>query len=153
MLNYGKITYIDKLEAFIFMTNKTHRKIAREMAVIGIYQYLLVHNTYDDIVGFLKEDKTLYENPESLTFSEWLVQKTLEHEKSYVQLLSNYLKKDWTFDRLSVMERAILLIATCELLESELPKTIVINEAVVLAKRFCDDDSYKFINGILSRII
>ena len=104
------------------------------MAVIGIYQYLTVYNTYDDIVGFLKEDKTLYENPESLTFSEWLVQKTLEHEKSYVQLLSNYLKKDWTFDRLSVMERAILLIATCELLESELPKTIVINEAVVLTK-------------------
>lgn len=135
------------------MANKTRRQIAREMAVIGIYQYLLVHNTYDDIVGFLKEDKTLYENPESLTFSEWLVQKTLEHEESYVQLLSKHLKKDWTFDRLSVMERAILLVATCELLESELPKTIVINEAVILAKRFCDDDSYKFVNGILSQII
>ena len=52
-----------------------------------------------------------------------------------------------------VMERAILLIATCELLESELPKTIVINEAVINAKKFCDDDSYKFINGVLSQVI
>ena len=63
------------------------------------------------------------------------------------------MKKGWTFTRLSVMERAILLIATCELLESELPKTIVINEAVINAKKFCDDDSYKFINGVLSQVI
>ena len=51
------------------------------------------------------------------------------------------------------MEKAILLIATCELLESELPKKIIINEAVINAKAFCDDDSYKFINGVLGKII
>ena len=68
------------------------------------------------------------------------------------KLLEKHLKKGWTFERLSVMERAILLIAACELLESDLPKTIVINEAVVNAKKFCDDESYKFINGILGHI-
>ena len=134
------------------MAKKTHRQIAREMAIIGIYQYLLVENTYDDIIGFIKEDKALEEYPEALSFSEWLVAKTLENEQSYVTLLSKYLKKNWTFERLSYMERAILLVATCELLESELPKTIVINEAVINAKRFCDEDSYKFINGILTQI-
>lgn len=52
-----------------------------------------------------------------------------------------------------MMEKAILMIAACELLESDLPKTIVINEAVLNAKKFCDDDSYKFINGVLGQII
>lgn len=131
---------------------KTRRQIAREQATIGIYQHLLVQSSYDDIITFLKEDQTLIDNPESMLFSEWLVEKTIANEESYIQLLSKYLKKGWTFNRLSVMERAILLIATCELLESELPKTIVINEAILNAKKFCDDDSYKFINGILSQI-
>ena len=51
------------------------------------------------------------------------------------------------------MEQAILLIATCEVLESELDEKIIINEAVINAKEFCDEDSYKFINGVLHKII
>ena len=77
----------------------------------------------------------------------------MKNQESYEKLLNKFLKKGWTFDRLGVMERAILLIATCELLESDLPKKIIINEAVINAKEFCDDDSYKFINGVLSQVI
>ena len=82
-----------------------------------------------------------------------LVATTLANKDSYQKLLEKFLKKGWTFERLGHMEKAILLIATCELLESDLPKTIVINEAVNNAKIFCDDDSYKFINGVLSKIV
>ena len=112
---------------------KTHRKTAREIATICIYQNLLVGASLDDMHTYISET-------------------TLQNKASYQQLLERYLKKGWTFERLSVMERAILFIATCELLESDLPKTIVVNEAVVNAKKFCDDDSYKFINGILGNV-
>lgn len=132
---------------------KTRRQIAREKATIGVYQNLLVNSSLDDIVAFLNENETLKESEESMAFSRWLVETTLKNKESYEKLLSQYLKKGWTFQRLSVMERAILLIATCELLESDLPKKIVINEAVINAKDFCDDDSYKFINGVLSQVI
>lgn len=132
---------------------KTRRQIAREKATIGIYQNILVGSTYEDIFNFLNEDKTLKESEESMSFSCWLVETTLKNKDSYIKLLNGYLKKGWSFNRLSVMERAILLIATCELLESDLPKTIVINEAIINAKAFCDDDSYKFINGVLSQVI
>lgn len=132
---------------------KTHRKLAREIATIGVYQNLLVGASLDDIYAFLSENEKLSQSEESMTFAKWLVDTTISHKESYQQLIEKYLKKGWTFERLGVMEKAIMLIATCELLESDLPKTIVINEAVVNAKKFCDDDSYKYINGVLGHII
>ena len=51
------------------------------------------------------------------------------------------------------MEAAILLVSTSELLDSDLDKSIVINEAVINAKEYCDEDSYKFINGVLNDIV
>ena len=131
---------------------KTHRKIAREIATNGIYQNLLVDAPLDDIFSYISENEKLAESEDSMNFAKWLIETTLSNKESYQELLEKHLKKGWSFERLSVMERAILLIATCELLESDLPKTIVINEAVVNAKKFCDDDSYKFINGILGHV-
>ena len=131
---------------------KTHRKIAREQATICIYQNLLVGTSLDEMRTYISENEKLSTSEDSLKFALWLVETTLQNKESYQKLLEKHLKKGWTFERLSVMERAILLIAACELLESDLPKTIVINEAVVYAKKFCDDESYKFINGILGHI-
>ena len=131
---------------------KTHRKTAREIATICIYQNLLVDAPLDDIFSYISENEKLAESEDSMNFAKWLIETTLSNKESYQELLEKHLKKGWSFERLSVMERAILLIATCELLESDLPKTIVINEAVVNAKKFCDDDSYKFINGILGHV-
>jgi len=132
---------------------KTRRQIAREKATIGIYQHLLVESSLEDIKIFLKEDETLSNSEESMNFSIWLIETVLKNQKSYQLLLEKFLKKGWTFERLGIMERAILLIATCEMLESDLPKNIVINEAILNTKKFCDEDSYKFINGVLSKIV
>ena len=132
---------------------KTRRQIAREKATIGVYQNLLVDSSLEDILTFLSEEKTLTKSEETMAFSRWLVETTLQNKESYQTLIGKHLKKGWKFERLSMMEKAILMIAACELLESDLPKTIVINEAVLNAKKFCDDDSYKFINGVLGQII
>ncbi|MFR1171835.1 MAG: transcription antitermination factor NusB, partial [Coprobacillus cateniformis] len=122
-------------------------------ATIGVYQNLLVDSSLEDILTFLSEEKTLTKSEETMAFSRWLVETTLQNKESYQTLIEKHLKKGWKFERLSMMEKAILMIAACELLESDLPKTIVINEAVLNAKKFCDDDSYKFINGVLGQII
>ncbi len=132
---------------------KSFRKLAREKATIGIYQHLLVGSDMEEIETFLNHDETLASNQKSIEFSLWLVKTTLNSMESYSQLLSKYLKAGWTFDRLSPMERAILLIAACEILEHDTPGTVVINEAVENAKKFCDEKSYKFINGVLSHLV
>ena len=132
---------------------KTRRQIAREQAIIGIYQHLLVDNTIEDIYGFLSENDVLLNDEDLMRFSKWLVKTTIDNYQSYRMLIEKYLKKGWTIDRISKMEQAILLIAVCEILEADLDEKIVINEAVINAKEFCDEDSYKFINGVLHKIV
>ncbi len=51
-----------------------------------------------------------------------------------------------------ITDRIILRMATYEILHSDTPAKVVMNEAVELTKQFSDDDHYKFINGVLSNI-
>ncbi|MCD7894125.1 MAG: transcription antitermination factor NusB [Erysipelotrichaceae bacterium] len=132
---------------------KTYRRLAREKATIAIYQNLLVDASIDDLVLFIKEDQKIVDSEKTLEFCQTLIETTLNNKESYISLINKHLKKGWTFERLGMMEKAILLIATCEMLEFETPKQIAINEAVINAKKFCEDDAYKLINGVLSKVI
>ncbi len=132
---------------------KTIRQIAREKAIIGVYQNLLVDASVEDILNYIHLDETLKDGHSAMEFCLWLVETTIKNKDSYIQLIEKNLKDGWTFDRLSKMEQAILLVATCELLESDLDKSIIINEAVINAKSYCDEDSYKFINGVLNKVM
>jgi N utilization substance protein B len=60
--------------------------------------------------------------------------------------------KDWQFHRLPRIDRDILRIAVAEVLYLDIPHKIAINEAVELAKRYSDEEGYRFINGVLRRI-
>ncbi len=70
--------------------------------------------------------------------------------------LDGYIKKyskKWSFDRLGNEVITILRIAIYELLyNKKVSQKIVINEAVVLAKKYCADDLYKFVNGLLANV-
>ena len=68
-------------------------------------------------------------------------------------IISNNLK-DWKLDRLSKMDRQILRISEYEILYSDIPYKVSINEAVELSKKYSEkDESYKFINGVLKGIV
>ena len=59
----------------------------------------------------------------------------------------------WTIERMAVLDRLILQLATCELLASDAPPVaVVLDEAVELAKTFSTDDSGRFVNGVLATI-
>ena len=61
--------------------------------------------------------------------------------------------RDWTLDRMPVVDRALLRMAVFELLHRpDVPTGAVISEAVELAQAYSTDDSGKFVNGMLSRI-
>ena len=70
----------------------------------------------------------------------------------YEQKINELLRDDWDFDRLSMLEQAILLISFQEILANDTPKAVVINEAITLAKKYCDDNSYKLLNGVLDQL-
>ena len=59
---------------------------------------------------------------------------------------------DWSFDRLGYVEQAILLNGCAEFDLKQIEAAVIINEYIELAKRFCEPDSYKLINGVLDRV-
>jgi N utilization substance protein B len=61
--------------------------------------------------------------------------------------------KDWQLRRLAKIDQDILRIAVAEILLLNIPEKVAINEAVELAKRYSDDDGYRFINGVLRRFV
>jgi N utilization substance protein B len=68
------------------------------------------------------------------------------------ELITRYLR-GWTIERMALVDRLVLSIATFELVSRpEVPTAVVIDEAVELAKRYSTEESGKFVNGMLSSI-
>lgn len=67
--------------------------------------------------------------------------------------LSQYLKEGWTLERLTLVEKNILRLGLFEMTEFDTPQLVAINEAIELSKKFSDEKSSKFINGILSKFV
>ncbi len=61
--------------------------------------------------------------------------------------------KNWTIDRLSKVNLAILRLSVSEMEYADVPYQVSINEAVELAKKYSDDDAPAFVNGVLADII
>lgn len=85
------------------------------------------------------------------------VKEIFEGTKKYTQeineLISQNLKENWTIERISKIDIAILKLAIYELIYSKVPYKVVINEAVELAKKYGEDSSKSFVNGILASIV
>ncbi len=74
-----------------------------------------------------------------------------EHRPAIEQALSNVLV-GWQLSRLPRIDRDILRISVAEMLYLEVPEKVAINESVELAKRYSDEDGFRFINGVLRRL-
>ncbi len=75
----------------------------------------------------------------------------LTYQKEIEELANKYLK-DWDLSRLGLTDQAIIKIGIYELIYSNIPEVVAINEAIELAKKYSDDDVRKMINGILDKI-
>ena len=74
-----------------------------------------------------------------------------DHEEELIEKIEACLT-DWDYNRLGYIEQAILLLGSVEILNMKYDKAIVIDEAVELAKEYCDDETYKLINGVLDKL-
>lgn len=82
-----------------------------------------------------------------------LIEGVNEHRAAIDQLLNDY-SEGWTLDRMPGVDRAVLRIGLYELLwAADVPDAVAIDEAVELAKLLSTDESPKFINGILGRVL
>ena len=76
-----------------------------------------------------------------------------KNKKEIEEEISKNLKSDWKLERISKIDLSILKLAIYEIKYKELPFKVVINEAVELAKKYGEDTSQKFVNGILASVV
>lgn len=107
----------------------------------------------------LKEQIDLYfqsQNIEDKSAREYIEDAVLgieNHKEEILGLIEKNLKSDWKIDRISKIDLSILKLAIYEIQYKDIPFKVVINEAVELAKKYGEDSSKNFVNGILASIV
>lgn len=127
------------------------RTQGREAALQILYQNEMNPEALDKVM----EDYWQQNPPPSeeiKLFAERLVRGTVEHSEELDKIIVKA-TENWELSRMAVIDRGILRFATYELLFMEdIPPKVTINEAVNIAKKFSQEESGKFVNGVLDKI-
>ncbi|MCY9668221.1 transcription antitermination factor NusB [Paenibacillus alginolyticus] len=137
------------------------RRVAREIAVQSLYQIQMNEATPQEAVQIAIHEAE-NDNETELNFSGdkidplyiiELVEGTYSNKVRIDELLEEYLK-GWAMDRLSRIDREVLRLAVYEMLyRDDVPPKVVVNEAIDLAKHYGTEESGKFVNGVLGKMI
>lgn len=76
-----------------------------------------------------------------------------EHQEEILKNIETNLKEEWKLSRISKMDLTILKLAIYEIKFTDVPYKVSINEAVELAKKYGEDKSKNFVNGILASVV
>jgi N utilization substance protein B len=91
--------------------------------------------------------------PEVRRFAEQLVEGVIAHRDELDQLIGA-VAINWTVARMPIVDRNILRIGLFELLWlPDVPARVTVNEAIELAKQFADDETRRFVNGVLDKVL
>lgn len=120
----------------------------REAVVFFVYQFDFRSETIDEQISiYINSNEELKDDIDYFTNT---VKGIVANRDSLDESISKYLK-NWTLDRIPKLDKAILETAIYEISYNEdIPTGVAINEAVKLAKKYGTDDSYSYINGVLS---
>lgn len=128
----------------------SRRSKAREVAVQMLYQLDINPDVPMDIV--LEQVRERLEDEPLARFA-WQLVSGVVRDKVRLDDAIEALAANWTLKRMAPTDRNVLRLGAFELLETETPPRVVIDEAVELAKRFGAAQSPQFVNGILDRLI
>ena len=92
-------------------------------------------------------------NKKAIEYIEDAVNGIEKNKEVITEKIEKNLKQDWKIDRISKVDLAILKLAIYEIKYKDIPFKVVINEAVELAKKYGEDNSKNFVNGILASIV
>ncbi len=128
-----------------------HRRIARQLVLEALYRFDLVKDSPEKTLEEILKRKRYIE--EVREYSKRLLRDTITHLKEIDKEIENNLLS-WRFKRLSFLDRALLRLATCELLYyKDIPYKVSINEAVEIARFYGTEGSAKFVNAVLDTIL
>ena len=126
------------------------RRLSRELTLKFLYQFELTGGELDEQIKLFLKQNSSKDDVES--FMRGLVFSLLDKVKEIDEVIQKY-SDHWVLDRMTVIDRNILRMGVCELLfDFSTPPKVVINEAIDIAKKYGNEDSPEFINGILDKV-
>ena len=128
------------------MATRTH---AREAVISLLYAYQSGNVEVEGFASSFLESRKIKNKQKD--FALGLFAGVMEHLESIDLELAQNLK-EWDFERLGQMEKSILRLGAYEIAHTSTDTPVVINEAIELAKNFCDDNASRLINGVLDKI-
>lgn len=131
--------------------SKNPKSDAREFAVQFLYQCeseKIFHFSDSHFQGFVGHQDV---HPELIAPLRELARGTLDRTSELDERIQAA-SANWKLSRMAIIDLSVLRLATYELLHSDTPKKVVMNEAIELAKKFGSGDSGRFVNGILDKI-
>ena len=133
------------------MTRTQTRQLAFELLYSLEIQKVTKEEQEEQINMFLEEQEEKEEKVREYILD--IVKGITNNAEEIQNLISKNLKAKWELSRISKINLTILKLAIYEIVYNKLPYKIVVNEAVELAKKYGEDTSPAFVNGILANII
>lgn len=127
------------------------RRRAREIVLQLLYLNDINHDM-DPAISEAFLVKRLHGNKPLIIFGRNLLTEVIRNRQELDKALGA-IAKNWSVRRMAIIDRNVLRLGTYEILKTETPGRVVINEAVELAKRYGNQHSGQFVNGILDRIL
>lgn len=133
------------------------RRRARECALQLLFQTDISHQEMEAATGmfwnlYATRDYDRPATEEVRRYADFLVRGTIGHKEEIDQVIQKF-SEHWRIERMAAVDRNILRLAVFEFLhEKETPTTVVINEALEIARKYSTEESTQFINGILDAI-
>ena len=129
-----------------------NRSQAREFAFKLLYQTEIQKTvTKEDIDLFFETNEITSKDAQEYVRD--VVDGIGSNAKEILNMISKNLKENWEIDRISKVNLALLKLAIYEIVYKKLPFKVVINEVVELAKKYGEETSHSFINGILASVV
>ena len=130
-----------------------NRSQSREEAFKLLYSLQLIEDVSveEQIEIFLTEEKI--EDKDAIKYIKELILGISENNEKIENDIKNNIKEDWSISRISKIDLTLLKLGIYEILYSKLPYKVAINEVVELAKKYGDDTSKGFVNGVLASIV
>lgn len=136
---------------------KTNRTITREKIMTILYQVLLyrknkIDYSIDDVILEVLDNMDIEERKKIDTeFLNGIIKGVLSNVEDIDNSVSRYMEA-WSIDRLGLTDQAIIRMSVYELMYTDTPDLVCINEAIELSKKYSDEKVSKMINGILDKL-
>jgi len=144
------------------MSRRIHfKKTGRELAMQFLFQYDMNDGNFEDadLIRFFRQldESGTYEESRELRrakkFTSKIINGVIQNITEIDNKIQEYISEDWSWTRVSAIDKCILRLSTYEMLFDEsVPPIVSINEAVDLSKKFGSETSRSFVNGLLNSI-